>query len=291
MAKRVRLNPQGLARKSKEIMTCMVPPEGHVFVSVDLTSGEPTVTSQFSKDPNYIYACFDGIGKEPFYKDGLLYCDDIYLMNMSKSPLHGALLRKTFDEGRFDGRTFQEQWLVDKEVITKKVLGKPRDMEKMLCLAIGYSMQPKKMVTQCYERGFSIVLSQAKQFFDSYWDTFSGVRRFSDYCARRVKKDGHIINPFGYRLTCQPRLGYNYFIQSSVSGVINVLIMKLFAIARYSRLLTIIHDELVCICPTKMLERFRMDLTEATDSLNRDLGWDLHIRTGFAPGNTLYEAK
>lgn len=269
----------------------IVPPKDHSFVSVDLTSGEPSVTSHYSKDKNYIYACFGGIGKEPFYENGLLYCDDIYIMNMSRSPLHAALIRKTFDEFSHEGRDFKQQWLMDKEVITKKTLGKARDIEKMLCLALGYGMQPKKMVKQCYEKGFDLSFQDAKRFFDTYWTTFEGVRKFADYCAVRMAKDGFLVNQFGYRLKCQPRLAYNYWIQSSVSGVIHVLIMKLFAIAKYSRLVTIIHDELICITPTEMLDKFKQDLQTATDSMNRDLGWSLNIRTGFAPGNTLHEAK
>lgn len=159
------------------------------------------------------------------------------------------------------------------------------------CLALGYGLQPKKMVKQCYERGFEITLTQAKRFYDSYWETFKGVRLFADYCALKIKKDRYLVNPFGYRLTCTPRLAYNYFIQSSVSGLIHVLIMKLFSIANYSRLVTIIHDELIVEVPKDMLDRFRNDLKIATDSLNHDLGWSLNIRTGFAPGASLYEAK
>lgn len=291
MSRGKRLNIQGLARSAKELMTHIVPDEGQIYVSIDFASGEPTITSELSKDPNYIYACFGGVGKEPFYKDGLLYCDDIYVMNMSKSPLHAELVRKTFDEGQFDGRNFREQWLIDKEVITKQTLKKARDVEKMLCLALGYGMQPKKMVKQCYERGFSITPQQARAFYDSYWRTFSDVRKFADYCALKAKKDGYLINHFGYRLTCAPRLAYNYVIQSSVSGAIHVLIMKLFSIAKYSKLITIIHDELICSCPIERLRDFKKDLDLATESLNSDLGWQMKIRTGFAPGSTLYHAK
>lgn len=289
--RRLRLNCQAMARREKSLMGAIVPPPDHTFISIDLTSGEPSVTSHYSQDQNYTYACFDGIGKKPFYKNGLLMCDDIYVMNMSKSPLHAKLIRQLFTEGRFEGRSFEEQWLIDKEVITKGALKTPRDVEKMLCLALGYGMQPKKMVKQCYEKGFDLSIHDARQFFNSYWDTFSGVRRFADHCAVRMKREGFLVNAFGYRLTCTPRLSYNYMIQSSVSGIIHVLILKLFAIAKYAKLVTIIHDELVCTCPTNLIDKFKQDVLTATASLNADLNWRVKIRTGFAPGRTLYEAK
>lgn len=159
------------------------------------------------------------------------------------------------------------------------------------CLALGYGMQPKKMVKQCYERGFQLDIAEARRFYESYWDTFSGVRRFADYCSLKIKKQGFLVNPFGYRLVCQPRLAYNYWVQSSVSGIIHVLVMKLFSIAPYATLSTIIHDELICVCPEDRLEEFRKDLETATQSMNADLAWGLDVRTGFAPGSTLFEAK
>ena len=42
MAREKRLNIQGLARREKGLMSALVPKEGHVFVSIDLSAGEPT---------------------------------------------------------------------------------------------------------------------------------------------------------------------------------------------------------------------------------------------------------
>lgn len=161
MKKRARLNCQAMARRDPLLMKCIVPLDGHVFVSVDLTSGEPSVTSEYSKDTNYIYACFGGIGKVPYYENGLLMCDDIYVMNMSKSPLHAQLVRDTFDNFVHEGRNFQEQWLVDKEVITKKRLGKARETEKMLCIAEGSLVRI---------RGSGWIPIERVAFADCVWD-------------------------------------------------------------------------------------------------------------------------
>lgn len=73
-----KLNIQGLARGDKGLMSSMIPPPGHVFVSVDLAAGEPSVSAHYSQDRNYFDACFGMVGKEPYYDGDLLRCDDIH---------------------------------------------------------------------------------------------------------------------------------------------------------------------------------------------------------------------
>lgn len=291
MARPRRLNIQGLARADAGMMRCMKPSsDKHVFVSCDLASGEPTVVSHFSQDPRYRYACFDGVGKMPYYdNDAVLMISDIYLMTMSVSPIGAEKMRSAFNQ-QYEGKSFAEQWLINADVC-KKPIKKDRDIHKMLKLAIDYGMGPKKMVTQCYDRGVVIPFPTAKRFHQKTWETFAGVRRFADYCALKVKRDGYLINPFGYRLTPTPFRAFNYMIQSSVSGIIHVLIAKLFAIAPYSTLVTIIHDELIIDVPINRIEDLRRDVQSAADSLNEDLKWTVNIRVGFAIGATLYEAK
>lgn len=290
MAARRRLNVQGLARRAPELMTHIVPDEGHTTVSIDLAAGEPTVTSHFSQDKNYRYACFDGVGKAPFYKDGVLMIDDIYLMYMSTSPIGAETLRSAFKYRSFDGLSFQDQWLKDPEVI-KKFFKSERNLHKMLALALGYGMGWKKMVKQCYDQGITLEARLAKGAHRSYWELYSGVREFADRLALQVERKGFIVNPFGYRLTPPPFKAFNYFIQSSVSGIMHVFVAKLMAIAPYAHFVTVIHDEVIVDVPTECLHDFRIHVELATASLNFDLKWSVNIRTGFAPGKSWYEAK
>lgn len=129
-----KLNPQGLARGDKGLMSSMIPPPGHVFVSVDLAAGEPSVSAHYSQDKNYYDACFGMVGKEPYYDGDLLRCDDIYIMTMSRSPIGKHKVRALF-EGGVNGVPFVEQWMLDKEVIQKKALKKERALHKAMCLA------------------------------------------------------------------------------------------------------------------------------------------------------------
>lgn len=271
-------------------MNCMVPDEGMTIVGIDLVAAEPSITANFSRDPNYRFATVDGVGSAPFYRDGVLMIDDMYLQVMSVSPLGAAKMREAFDAD-WNGLTFAQQWVKDAEVI-KGALKKHRQVHKILCLALSYGMQPKKMVKSMYDAGHQITLQQAKDFYAAYWELYKGVAKFSKRLSRQLEIDGYIINPFGYRLTPEPRLGFNYFIQSSVSGAIHVYTAKLFAAAPYAEFLTIIHDEILAEVPTEKVEEFRIAAQRATDSLNEDLNWDVKIRTGFAPSAiSWYHAK
>ena len=298
MAKPARLNVQGLSRRLRPLMTTLVARPGHTFVSVDLSSGEPTVTTHFSQDKYYFAATFGMVGKAPYYDaQGVLMIDDIYLMGMSVSPMGKDLMRevstRTFTAK--DGKTplsFAEKWLEDKEYIQKSVLAVERPFHKILILGLGYSMGPKHMVEAAYKAGYELSLADAKAFFEAYWKLFSGVKTLGKSLQARFKRLGYLVNPFGYRLV--PDKDYkalNYFIQSSVSGVMNVLCAKFFAIAPYARFVTIIHDELITEVPDDKLEEVRIAMDKAVDSLNNDLKWSVNIRTGWAVGKSLYEAK
>lgn len=285
-----RLNVQGLARRDFGLMSTIQADPGRTIVSIDLSSGEPTVTAHYSRDPNYLYATFDGVGKEPFYRDGVLMIDDIYLMVMSVSPIGHKLMRDVF-HNTYNGRPFTEVWLTDPEFIQKTLLKTERALHKMLALALGYGMGPTKMVKQSRENGHDLNPKVAKQFFDAYWRLFAGLRRLADRLAYQIERDGYIVNQFGYRLTPPPHKGFNYLIQSSVSGIMHMFNAKLFALADYANFITVIHDELLADVPDDMVEQFRIHKEQATASLNSDLRWTTKIRTGYATGKNWYAAK
>ena len=83
-----KLNPQGLARKDRALLSAVLPSPGHTFVSCDLSSGEPTCTAHYSQDKNYHDATFGMVGIPPYYAKDVLKIDNLYLTVMSVSP-HG----------------------------------------------------------------------------------------------------------------------------------------------------------------------------------------------------------
>lgn len=284
-----RLNVQGLARRSPELVGCILPRPASKVVSMDLSAGEPTVTAHFSRDPNYLHATFEGVGKEPYWKNGVLLIDDIYLMTMSVSPIGRAAMEEAWRDS-YDGLSFAKAWALSPDLV-KSRLKKLREIHKMLALALGYGMGPTKMVKQCYDKGFNLALITAKDFYGNYWDLFAGIRRLAKTLQKRLKKDGYIINPFGYRLTPNAFKALNYFIQSTVSGIMHVFNLKLFTVAHYAEFISVIHDETLADCPIVNLEEFKRHKEEATASLNAELKWSVDIRTGWAIGDNWYEAK
>lgn len=293
---KVRLNPQGLARRDAGLMSCILPDEGYVFYSIDLASGEPTATTHFSGDPNYYEACFGMVGKTPYYRaDGLLMIDDIYLMGASVDPVCKGLMRAVFD-ATYDGKTFAEKWVeseASKEWLQKKACKHFRPAMKVRVLGIGYGQQPKGMVLNAFDNGYDLKLKDAKAFHQAYWNTlFPGLRDLERKLQAMFRRDGHLVTTFGYRLVPkEERLCFNYFIQSHISGVIKVLEEKLYAIAPYAESIAVIHDELFGQIPADKVEDFRAKLTVATDSLNQDLQWSVSVRTGYVTGATAFDAK
>jgi hypothetical protein len=185
--KEARLNVQGLARKDLGLLGCILPDPGWVTVSIDFAAGEPSVTSHFSQDKNYMYACFDGVGKEPFYQNNVLMIDDIYLMSCSISPVGAAKMRDAFNR-KWPAGSFQDQWAHDSEVV-KKELKKDRQLHKILCMAEGTLVRVRG-------RGFTPIELVTNN--DLIWDgsswvscdgsVFTGVQKvisvFGDLCTQ-----------------------------------------------------------------------------------------------------------
>jgi hypothetical protein len=289
----VKLNIQGLARRDPALMACLVADDAYSFVSIDLTAGEPTVTSQYSKDPNYYQACFGMVGKKPYYDKHILMIDDIYLMAASASPLAADAIRKCFEDGVFN------EWLTNKEWIQKKhpVIGPIRGFHKPLVLGLGYAMGPKKMVNTARDNGQVLMFKDAKRFHKAYWGSlFKGLGAYSDRQQALLKVQGFLINQFGYRLVPDsPHKAFNYMIQSTVRGIINLLDALYERFCERAGLdvtfLTIIHDELIYQIADKDLAKSKVAMDDAVTELNCILGWDVDIRVGWVPGKNFYEAK
>jgi hypothetical protein len=285
-----KLNVQGLSRRDPGLMSCLLPDQGNVVVSADLSAGEPTITSHFSRDPRYYAATFGMVGKPPYYDGEVLFIDDIYLMVASVSPIGRALMREMFNT-KFNGLTFSQQWLVDADVIKTQIKDQ-RNLHKVLTLGLGYSMGPRKLVKSAYEKGHTLPLKTAKEFFNAYWELFSGVKRLADLLEAKFKRDGYLVNPFGYRLIPDPSYkAFNYFIQSSVSGLMNVLNAKFFALCPYAQFVTVIHDELIAEVPEEKAAEAKSIFYQAVQSLNDDLKWTVDVRCGWVEGKDWYTAK
>ncbi len=285
-----RLNVQGLARKDERLMRGLPAPTGFTYVSCDLRAGEPTCTTHFSQDKNYYAATFGMVGKVPYYEGDVLQIGSIYPMVASVSPIGKDRMREIFNT-KFNGVPFPEAFAQDPDLV-KNTDPKFYAIHKILTLGLGYSMGPRKLVTSAYDAGHIIPFKIAKEFFNQYWSLFPGVAKLGKLLEAKYKRDGYLINPFGYRLL--PDKSYkalNYFIQSTVSGIMHVLCAKFFALCPWAVFTTIIHDELIMLVPIGREAEAKELMRQAEDSLNEDLNWRVRMRVGWAEGKDMYEAK
>lgn len=188
------LNSQGLSRKDSGLMNCILPEPGNTVVSVDLSAGEPSVTSHFTQDENYRYACFDGIGKSPQIRGGVLFIDDLYLMVASISPIGQKVIEGAYKSVAWAAGDFKAQWAADPEVV-KKELKSTRQFHKMACLADDAMVQIKN-------KGF-LPISDVRPG-DLVWDgaawvetqgaVYSGLREVMPFKGTHVTPDHRILD-------------------------------------------------------------------------------------------------
>lgn len=280
------LNIQGLARKEKGLMSCLIPKPGNVFVSIDLAAGEPTVIAHYSQDRLYKAFAFDLVGKQPYLDGDLLMIDDPYLAYASISPLGKAAVQDALKDG------LCERWAAESEHF-KQRLKKVRALHKTVFLAKVYGQGARGTVNFAADQGIALDFQTSKILHHNFWyDLFPQVRMLGERLEVQFKRQGYLLNEFGYRMVPErENLALNYTIQSSVSGIIKLFDQFVLDEAPKATWVTVIHDEQIWQIPEERVEDFRQCVQRATKRLNEFLAWSVEIRTGFAPGNNLYEAK
>ena len=288
----IRLNPLGLSRGEKGMMSTILPAEGYDLGSVDLSSGEPTVVAHYSGDKNYRLANFEMVGKAPYWDEtGILQLDDMYLQGASVSPM-GSKTMQELTNTTWNGNTFAEQWLADSDLVKVEVK-KLRKFHKVLILGLMYGLGAKGMVDQAYDNGHELELKDAKLFHFKFWnELYPGVKLLGDKLKFIYGQKGYIVNEFGFRMTPEAdRLCLNYAIQSSVSGIMKVLEDIFYKKVPNVIPNCVIHDELIFEFPKDAEVAARQAMDDSVKELNTYLGWTVDIRTGWVKGSNLYEAK
>ena len=211
----------------------------------------------------------------------------------------GSADMKALFSARYSNESFSSRWRWNKEYAgepfqdwAKKQIKQQYALHKIAALGMSYSMGPKKLQQAAYDAGHVISLQQARDLYSTYWDLFGGVRAFAKRLEKAVKEKGFLVNDFGYRLVPDAQYkAFNYFIQSSVSGIMHVLCKLFFDAAPFCDYVLVIHDEVVFSCPTERAEEARTAMTAAEAALNGMLNWRVKVRVGFKTGETLYDAK
>lgn len=288
------LNMLAAPRRDKGYMSCLKAPEGRVFISSDLSSGEPTILAEFSRDKTYAYLTVESRGKPPFWQEKQLMLDDLYLSLLSTFPMGKDVMRHLWEK-EWPAGGFVDQWLKDPEII-KASVKKLRQLSKICCLGLGYGMGATKLMQTLFDNGFDITEKECCAIHRAYWKAFPGVRAFASAQAEKVENsNGFLVNPFGYAMHCSPHKALNYTIQSSLNYVINYYIERFLEEMPSALFVATIHDELIATIPMGSVEEAQEAQKRACLLLNKHLheqyGWIFDVSLGFAIGSNLYEAK
>lgn len=307
------VNLQALGRRDvgypkqgiKGLMAYFIPREGYMFAGSDAVSGEPSVTTEYTGSILYKYFCFDGIGKTPYWSQGILMIDDIYLAFASASSLGKKSVVDAWNKkwGN-EGLSFAAQWLEDAEVI-KKYLKKTRQLHKVIALALAYGMWwdisrhtgKSKMQETARDAGFTLSLGECEALYKAYWNMFPEIADYADSCKKYCDKNSNsMMNDFGFRGRCEPRKAFNFYIQSTLSSVMHIFLNELQASCakvglEYNYVLTL-HDELLAEIPIGSEQLYIQAKQVAEDRVNEILQWKLvKMRFGHVFGGDLYECK
>lgn len=279
-----KLNIQALAIKEPRVVSNIIADDGRVFVGEDLISAEPMIAAMLSGDKYYRYAVYDGIGKEPYYERGILMINDIYLMYASVCPATRDKVVKNFD---------LKNWLYDPET-EKKKLKAQRNLCKVVVLSASYGVGKKKLAQIFREQGYTLNPQEVSDAWESYWHLFAELRETVFRMQAMYQNQGYLINLFGYRLTPQnEKDSFNSVCQSSVSGLMNYFMKLKFERARKldQRFITCIHDCLITEIPANDIEVSRAVTASVLKELNRELDWEIPVRTDFTVSKDFYKLK
>ena len=278
--------------EEKELASSVISGEGHSFIAVDFRSLEPAVQAHLSGDPKLRYAIVDGVGKKPFWKDGVLWIDDVYLMHVSAI--------KEFNQ---DLDVDLDLWVEDSEEVKhkNKLL---RGMAKGVFLSTVYGAMPPTVRILVFKHTKKLYpLSVIKPVVRSFWQTFSCLFMLKKELTEEVRKNTYLINEFGYPLTfaslgsnnCSTPMHtvLNRMIQSTAAGVMKLFIHMV--MEHKPEWMKIVipdwHDAMTVKVPDDKIEEGKLVILACLDELNKALGWDFELMLSMSVGKTLYDTK
>lgn len=147
--------------------------------------------------------------------------------------------------------------------------------------------------------------SEAKQYIESYLDTFSGVKKYMGDIIEQARSDGYVSTIFGRRRylpelssknfnlrSFAERVALNMPIQGTAADIMKLAMVNVSrrfrAEGMASRLILQIHDELIAQCPEEEVEKARSILTEEMESV---VQLSVHLLAEAKSGASWHEAK
>lgn len=135
-----------------------------------------------------------------------------------------------------------------------------RKMAKIVGFSMLYGSGPKAL-----SELLGIDESEAKDYWQTYWDTYRGIARYNEALKRQIRLDGWVKDLFGRPYFVEQKFAYkalNYMVQGTAAGIMKRAIINADTFLRENgagRLLLTVHDELCFEIPN---ERLTADVVE-----------------------------
>lgn len=131
-----------------------------------------------------------------------------------------------------------------------------RKLAKIITFSILYGSGPTALSDL-----LGISKEEATQYYNTFWSTYVGLRRYSESLENQIKHLGWVKDVFGRPYFIEKRWAYkalNYMVQGSAAGVLkraHLNVDELFQ-AKYpgAKILLDVHDEVIAECPYLILD-------------------------------------
>lgn len=283
-------------KKTRAVMDLFVARRGHTWIDLDFAALEPTVTTEFSKDPNMEAIYGNGAGQ-----------NDIYLFVASTVPQWQTQL----------GATGYDRYCPTQESVAraKKECKHIRKIAKVVVLACAYGAGIDKILENLTNDGMQITREEVAAVHASYWNTFEVVKQYGydlqdkwwettgitsrqiemykDWSRSRYKRDkippnivGYVMNGLG-RPMCVTHDYKKDTLNRVIQGTGHDILVRYIRLVgqeldrreiEWVPIVADFHDAMCVEVPDKYIEQALEVYRDSLDELNRQLGGDIQLR-------------
>lgn len=268
--------------KSQAVMSNFISQPGNVWVDLDFSALEPTVTAEFSgdKNMNFIY----GNGAAP---------NDIYLFIGAQIPgrIGDAIRGVGFDPYKPTKETLAR---------AKKECKSERNVCKTVVLACAYGAGVGKITSTLEADNIYLPEEEVRQVWDTYWNTFAQVKRFGFELQREWDRNGgYILNGVGRPMCVTEDYKkdlLNRFIQSTGHDILLEYILIVTSELNKKQIpwqpnILDFHDAMSVEVPEEYGQEVAQLFTDCLDLLNDKLQGTIKLRGVPTVGTNLSETK